>query len=217
VEREMHGRLCRQFADAEINGEGTNPAFFRLGMLGIIKGEGTMPDGPAGSGRKVSCADEGNRMSRGGGRTLRVASAEMAWLACDTTDDNDRAFSEFELAVLVVVFPCTVAFFELGILILQCFDNHWSFSGRQHKDWSKYYKQTIVLWVNGHDWIQLSRLSEEKWQKRRNIMVNYKNVANVLFGPSRILTPGPARGVWPVTTDRNSPHLDQSEHWQTPI
>ncbi len=78
VEREMHGRLCRQFADAEINGEGTNPAFFRLGMLGIIKGEGTMPDGPAGSGRKVSCADEGNRMSRGGGRTLRVASAEMA-------------------------------------------------------------------------------------------------------------------------------------------
>ncbi len=78
VEREIHGRLCKQFADADIKGEGTNPAFFKLGILGIIKGEGTTPDGPAGSGRKVSCADEGYRMSRGGGRTLRVASAQMA-------------------------------------------------------------------------------------------------------------------------------------------
>jgi hypothetical protein len=78
VEREIHGRLCRQFAVADIKGEGTNPAFFKLGILGIIKGEGTTPDGPVGSGRKVSCADVGNRMSRGGGRTLRVVSAQMA-------------------------------------------------------------------------------------------------------------------------------------------
>ena len=77
VERDIHGRLCRQFADADIKGEGTKPAFFKLGILGIIKGEGTTPDGPAGSGRKVSCADEGNRMSRGCGRTLLVVSVPI--------------------------------------------------------------------------------------------------------------------------------------------
>ncbi len=182
----MHGRLCRQFADAEIKGEGTNAAFFKLGMLGIIKGEGTMPDGPAGSGRNVSCADEGNRMSRGGGRTLRVVvSEQIAWLVCDTTDGKDRNLSEFELAVLEVTFPCTVAFFVLGILILQCYDNHWSFRGRQRKEWSNYYKETIVLKVHSHDWKQFWRLGEEKCQKRRIIIVNFKNVANVLFGPSR--------------------------------
>ena len=64
-----------QFAAADIKGEGTNAAAdFKLGIFGIIKGEGTIPVGPTGSGRKVSWADEGYRMSRGGGRTVREES-----------------------------------------------------------------------------------------------------------------------------------------------
>ena len=56
VERGMHGgRLWRLFAVADIKGDGTNAAAdFKLGIFGIIMGEGTIPVGPTGSGRKVS-------------------------------------------------------------------------------------------------------------------------------------------------------------------
>ena len=52
----MHGgRLWRLFAVADIKGDGTNAAAdFKLGIFGIIMGEGTIPVGPTGSGRKVS-------------------------------------------------------------------------------------------------------------------------------------------------------------------
>ncbi len=92
-----------------------------------------------------------------------------------------------------MTFPCAVAFFVLGILILQCFENHWSFSGRQHKDWSKYYIETIILGMHHHFKIQHSRLSKEKCQKRRIIMVNFKNVALFYLGPP-VFDTGPGKG-----------------------
>jgi hypothetical protein len=65
-----------QLAAADINGEGTKAAAdFKLGIFGIISGEGTIPVGPTGSGRKVNCAEDGYLISRGAGRTVLDDSA----------------------------------------------------------------------------------------------------------------------------------------------